>query len=104
MTVRLSICLTLILLATLDILLALACEISTYGTGQGRTDYDSAADGYLAVAPEALRSGQANDVSVSLFQGVDPAQGTVQAAEVNCTVRALSLAINTLPGLKSFTG
>ncbi len=37
-------------------------------------------DGYLAIAPRTLRSGQSEAVSVSLFRGEKPANGTVRLA------------------------
>ncbi|MBI4491546.1 MAG: alpha-2-macroglobulin, partial [Chloroflexi bacterium] len=38
---------------------------------------DEPADGYVAVAPRALRSGQSENVSLALFQGEQPARSTV---------------------------
>lgn len=37
-------------------------------------------DGYLALAPAHLRSGQLEGISVSLFQGQQPARGDVEVA------------------------
>ena len=37
-------------------------------------------DGYMALAPSILRSGQTESISVSLFSGQQPARGTVQLA------------------------
>ena len=37
-------------------------------------------DGYMAIAPQTLRSGQTESVSVSLFDGNSPAQGVVRVS------------------------
>ena len=42
--------------------------------------YSGRLDSYLAVAPAILRAGQTENISVSLFDGAEPAQGTVQLA------------------------
>ena len=39
--------------------------------------YSQQVDGYMVVVPEALLSGQTHDISVSLFHGDEPAEGTV---------------------------
>ena len=40
-------------------------------------------DGYMALAPSVLRSGQTEGISVSLFSGQQPARGTVRLALLN---------------------
>jgi CD109 antigen len=50
------------------------------GTGPAATSVplvDDGANGYLAVAPRALRSGQMEAVAISLFKGGQPARGRV---------------------------
>ena len=66
-------------------LLALACGgISPSDTAQSVTaepdaaSYSGTPDSYVAVAPAALNSGQTNTVSVSLFDGTEPARGRVR--------------------------
>ena len=44
----------------------------------GPIAYSREVDGYMVVAPEVLRSGQTHNISVSLFQGAEPAEGTVR--------------------------
>ena len=44
----------------------------------GPIAYSREVDGYMVVAPEVLRSGQTHNISVSLFQGAEPAEGEVQ--------------------------
>ena len=44
----------------------------------GPIAYSREVDGYMVVAPEVLRSGQTHNISVSLFQGAEPAEGVVQ--------------------------
>ena len=46
----------------------------------GAVVYSGRLDSYLAVAPAILRAGQTENISVSLFDGAEPAQGTVQLA------------------------
>ena len=40
--------------------------------------YSQQVDGYLAAAPPVFRAGRTENVSVSLFEGSEPAQGTVR--------------------------
>src|SRR6266498_2829321 len=50
------------------------------GTGPGATSVpmmDDGAEGYLAIAPRDLRSGQMEAVAISLFKGGRPARGRV---------------------------
>ncbi len=42
--------------------------------------YSGRLDSYLAVAPAVLRAGQTENISVSLFDGAEPAQGAVRLA------------------------
>ena len=44
----------------------------------GAVVYSGRLDSYLAVAPAVLRAGQTENISVSLFDGAEPAQGAVQ--------------------------
>ena len=46
----------------------------------GPINYMPYVDGYVVVAPEALLSGRPHYISVSLFQGTEPAEGTVRLA------------------------
>ena len=47
-------------------------------TPPGPITYSPQVDGYMVVAPEVLRSGQTHNIPVSLFQGAEPAEGTVR--------------------------
>ena len=46
----------------------------------GPITYSRHVDGYMVVTPDVLRSGQTHNISVSLFQGAEPAEGTVRLA------------------------
>ena len=81
------------LVLLLAILLATsACDLLPGGSGPGASGQGTAVpgspvagpedriDGYLAVAPKALRSAQPETVSVSIFDGDRPANATVQVS------------------------
>ncbi len=57
-----------------------APEVSLSPGSDATPGREDRVDGYMAVAPRTLRSGQAETVSVSLFQGDKPASGTVRLA------------------------
>ena len=69
-------------IAAILALLALACgTTSPSDTDQSDpASYSGTPDSYVAVAPAALNAGQANTVSVSLFDGAEPARGKVRIA------------------------
>src|SRR5512133_671195 len=46
--------------------------------GTARPSVEDRVDGYLAVAPRIMRSAQTETVSVAIFNGDRPANGTVQ--------------------------
>ena len=50
----------------------------TPATTPGPITYSQQVDGYMAVAPEVLRSGQTHNIPVSLLRGAEPAEGKVR--------------------------
>ena len=68
------------LISNVVALVGLGVLVSAFAIMLWPTAAPEPADGYVAVAPNVLRSGQTEGISVSLFSGQNPTQGVVQLA------------------------